>query len=155
MGMPYSSYKRKETIQKKKNIKDFYKLIDHANFGVCLVNEKNEISRYNPFMLKLFHFSRKEIKSNTGNSPVKNNKPGGNGTLNLYQPQYNQSSVALIKKVFEEIKKNNTLELTLLYKNTKNPKNLFFAKTYVRKIQIDKQIFTMTSCFPLNGKTFN
>ncbi|KAJ6245749.1 hypothetical protein M0813_20169 [Anaeramoeba flamelloides] len=103
-------------------------------------------------MLKLFHFSRKEIKSNTGNSPVKNNKPGGNGTLNLYQPQYNQSSVALIIKVFEEIEKNNTLELTLLYKIKKNQSSLFSGKTYVRKIQIGKQIFLMISCFPLKEK---
>ncbi|KAJ6245746.1 hypothetical protein M0813_20166 [Anaeramoeba flamelloides] len=103
-------------------------------------------------MRKLCSLSRDEIKSNTGNSPVKNNKPGGNGILNLYQPQYKQSALTLLKATFEEIDQNNTAELIVLHKNTKNPKNLFFAKTYVRKIQIGKQIFTMTSCFPLKEK---
>ncbi|KAJ3429812.1 hypothetical protein M0812_25173 [Anaeramoeba flamelloides] len=151
MGMPYSSYKKKETIRKKTKIRDFYKLIDHANFGVALLNEKNEISMYNPFMRKLCSLSQDEIKSNTGNSPVKNNKPGGKGTLNLYQPQYNQSAPTMFKAVFEEIDQNNTAELIVLHKNTKNPKNLFFAKTYVRKIQIGKQTFTLISSFPING----
>ncbi|KAJ6245747.1 hypothetical protein M0813_20167 [Anaeramoeba flamelloides] len=106
---------------------------------------------YNPFMRKLCSLSQDEIKSNTGNSPVKNNKPGGKGTLNLYQPQYKQSAPTMFKAVFEEINKNNTAELIVLHKNTKNPKNLFFAKTYVRKIQIGKQTFTLISSFPING----
>ncbi|KAJ3432097.1 hypothetical protein M0812_21027 [Anaeramoeba flamelloides] len=154
MGMKYSSYKRKEVIRIK-NIKDFYNLLENSNHGLILLNEQGQVLRYNPFMYKLCSISEDEAKANIGNSPVNNNKPGGKGILNLYQPQYNESAPKLIEAVNQEVEKNNTTETFYLLKNKKNPEHIFFAKTYLRKIQIGKENFILCSFFVVKDVPFN
>ncbi|KAJ6237028.1 hypothetical protein M0813_03435 [Anaeramoeba flamelloides] len=148
MGIKYSSYKRKEIVKKKK-IKEFYNLIENSNHGITMMNEKNQICLYNPVMCRLCGLSPKEITSNVGNSPVKNNKPGGQGILNLYQPQYKISAFMLIKAIIEEVNKNYTAKTVFLLQNKKNPENIFFGQSYLRRIQIGKQILTLISFFPI------
>ncbi|KAJ3426063.1 hypothetical protein M0812_28511 [Anaeramoeba flamelloides] len=153
MGIKYSSYKRKEIV-KKKNIKEFYNLIENSNHGIVMMNEKNQICLYNPEIRRLCGLSPKEITSNVGNSPVKNNKPGGQGLLNLYQPQYKISAFMLIKAIIEEVNKNYTAKTIFLLQNKKNPENIFFGQSYLRRIQIEKQTLTLVSFFPIKDTPF-
>ncbi|KAJ3426062.1 hypothetical protein M0812_28510 [Anaeramoeba flamelloides] len=153
MGIKYSSYKRKEIV-KKKNIKEFYNLIENSNHGIVMMNEKYEICLYNPEIRRLCGLSPKEITSNVGNSPVKNNKPGGQGLLNLYQPQYKISAFMLIKAIIEEVNKNYTAKTIFLLQNKKNPENIFFGQSYLRRIQIEKQTLTLVSFFPIKDTPF-
>ncbi|KAJ6237027.1 DNAj heat shock n-terminal domain-containing protein [Anaeramoeba flamelloides] len=153
MGIKYSSYKRKEFV-KKKNINEFYNLIENSNHGIVMLNEKYEICLYNPEIRRLCGLSPKEITSNVGNSPVKNNKPGGQGLLSLYQPQYKISAFMLIKAIIIEINKSYTAKTIFLLQNKKNPENIFFGQSYLRRIQIEKQTLILVSFFPIKDTPF-
>ncbi|KAJ3426061.1 hypothetical protein M0812_28509 [Anaeramoeba flamelloides] len=149
MGIHYSSYPKVEVIKNKKKIQEFYKLFENSNRCVVLLDEKNQVFRYNPFLIKRFSISPKVIQANVGHSAVSNNKPGGKGILTYYQPQFKLSSMILLLKLFEKVNQNHTAEITLLMRNTKNPDDIFFAKNFLRKIQIGKQTLTLISLIRL------
>ncbi|KAJ6237025.1 hypothetical protein M0813_03432 [Anaeramoeba flamelloides] len=153
MGTHYSSYKSL-IIVKKKNIKEFYSLIENSNHGINVMDENYKVVRYNPFLYQLCGLTRPEMKLIVGNSPISNNKPGGQGILVAYQPHFTRTAGAMVKEIIVEINKNYTTETVFLLQNKKNPENIFFAKSYIRRIQVGKQTLTLASFFPIKETPF-
>ncbi|KAJ3426060.1 hypothetical protein M0812_28508 [Anaeramoeba flamelloides] len=153
MGIHYSSYKSL-IIVKKKNIKEFYNLIENSNHGINVMDENYKVVRYNPFLYQLCGLTRPEMKLIVGNSPISNNKPGGQGILVAYQPHFTRTAGAMVKEIIVEINKNYTTETVFLLQNKKNPENIFFAKSYIRRVQVGKQTLTLASFFPIKETPF-